>query len=92
MLLLTWYLVNERLDSLLPSLWAGLASSYYQCLISCFHSNFYWSASSTAQLWPSRTSSWQSKTTSNCVWLNAGPHPRSEVMLGRQEGGGSGEH
>lgn len=47
----------------------------------CFHSNFSWSASLTGQLWHSRTSSWLLKTTLNCVWLNAGPHPRSEVVM-----------
>lgn len=47
----------------------------------CFHSNFSWSASSTGQLWHSRTSSWQLKITLNCVWLNAGPRPRSEAVM-----------
>lgn len=47
----------------------------------CFHSNFSWSASSTGQPWHSRTSSWPSKITLNCVWRNAGPHPRSEAVM-----------
>lgn len=86
MLLLTRYLVNERdwAPSCPPSglAWPAATTSN----MPCFHSNFSWSASSTGQLWPSRTSSWQLKTTSNCAWLNAGPPPRSEVVLGMQEG------
>ena len=56
----------------------------------CFHSNSSWSASSTGQLWHSRTSSWQSKITLNCVWLNAGPHPRSVSMMPLVAGWASG--